>query len=167
MPQVHQYDHYKVLGIARGAAALEVKQAYRERAKHYHPDVNPSPRAAAVFHAIHEAYRVLSDQQLRATYDAELRFYREVSGNAERLPHDQNRQRREHRQRPEAPPDRIQLWAFRGLHITGLLFGIALTTTILFGLVFRDWPAFTLAFTSIGVAIIPESLDGLRRTPKR
>lgn len=159
-----RYDHYKVLGIGRKADPEQVKQAYRERAKHCHPDVNPSPQASSVFHAVHEAYRVLRDPDARARYDEQLRFYRDASSAPDSTA--QYKERRTFRapvQEDTTPPRWVELWAFRGLHLTGLVFGITLTSTILVGLVFYNWPAFTLAFTAIGVGIIPESLEGLKR----
>lgn len=159
-----RYDHYKVLGIGRKADPEQVKQAYRERAKHYHPDVNPSPQAGSVFHAVHEAYRILSDPDARARYDEQLRFYRDASCAAQpSIPYKERRTYREPVTEDSTPPRWVERWAFRGLHLTGLIFGITLTSTILVGLVFHSWPAFTLAFTAIGVGIIPESLEGLKR----
>ena len=34
-------DYYEVLGISKGADEAELKKAYRQLAKKYHPDVNP------------------------------------------------------------------------------------------------------------------------------
>ena len=48
-----RYDHYKVLSVPRDATHERIKRAYRERVKDWHPDRNPSPRAAAVFQAVH------------------------------------------------------------------------------------------------------------------
>lgn len=163
MATVQRYDHYKVLGLARNADAAQVKQAFRDRAKYCHPDVNPSPKASMVFRAVHEAYRVLSDPPTRADYDARIRHYRSVNeraqGNAAKNPRNTARPKAPCK---DVPPQPMELWAFRGLHFTGLLFGVSLISTILVGLVFYDWPAFLLAFTAIGVGIIPESLEGLR-----
>ncbi len=62
-------DYYEVLGVGRTASADEVKKAYRQLARQYHPDVSREADAEARFKEINEAYEVLSDQQKRATYD--------------------------------------------------------------------------------------------------
>jgi hypothetical protein len=160
-----RYDHYKVLGISRQADAAQVKRAFRSRAKYCHPDVNTSPQAAVVFHAVHEAYRILSDPELRQRYDEQLRSYRKAGDQASPPP--MNAGFRSFLRR-ERPPGRWDILAYRGLHLTGLLFGIALTTSVLIGLVFYELPGFTLAFTAIGIGILPDSVAELRqRVPAR
>lgn len=62
-------DLYATLGIARGASEKDIKNAYRQAARKYHPDVNPSEDAKAKFQTINEAYSVLSDQEMRQRYD--------------------------------------------------------------------------------------------------
>jgi molecular chaperone DnaJ len=62
-------DYYEVLGVSRTASAEEIKKAYRQLARKYHPDVSQEAHAEARFKEINEAYEVLSDQQKRATYD--------------------------------------------------------------------------------------------------
>lgn len=52
-------NYYEVLGLTPGSSAKQVKQAYRDLAKVYHPDVNNSPDAAQKFIEINEAYEVL------------------------------------------------------------------------------------------------------------
>ncbi len=62
-------DYYQVLDVPRTASADEVKKAYRQLARQYHPDVNKSPDAEERFKEINEAYEVLRDEQKRAAYD--------------------------------------------------------------------------------------------------
>jgi molecular chaperone DnaJ len=64
-------DYYEVLGISKTAAADEIKSAFRQLAKKWHPDRNPDKKAEAEekFKEIAEAYGVLSDEQKRAAYD--------------------------------------------------------------------------------------------------
>ncbi|MCC3372774.1 molecular chaperone DnaJ [Cohnella sp. REN36] len=62
-------DFYETLGVGRNASADEVKKAYRNLARKYHPDVNKEPDAEEKFKEVKEAYDVLSDDQKRARYD--------------------------------------------------------------------------------------------------
>ncbi len=63
-------DYYEVLGLQKGASEEEIKKAYRQMAKKYHPDLNPGDKAAEEkFKEVGEAYEVLSDSEKRARYD--------------------------------------------------------------------------------------------------
>lgn len=62
-------DFYEVLGVSRTASAEEIKRAYRNLAKKYHPDINKAPEAAEKFKQINEAYETLSDEGKRRQYD--------------------------------------------------------------------------------------------------
>lgn len=65
----NQRDFYDVLGVDRGATKDELKRAYRQMARQYHPDVNNESDAEERFKEIQRAYEVLSDDQMRAAYD--------------------------------------------------------------------------------------------------
>ncbi|MEM0915871.1 MAG: J domain-containing protein [Planctomycetota bacterium] len=62
-------DYYAVLGIERSATEDDIKRAFRDLARKYHPDVNDSDGAQERFVEIQEAYAVLSDAEKRAAYD--------------------------------------------------------------------------------------------------
>ena len=62
-------DYYETLGIPRNADEKEVKKAYRNLARKYHPDVCKEPGAEEKFKKINEAYSVLSDEQKKGQYD--------------------------------------------------------------------------------------------------
>ncbi len=164
-----RYDHYKLHGITRDATLMQIKRAYRERVKNCHPDINPSPKAAAVFRAVHEAYSVLSDPFRRCIYDSRLQYYRKATPPQ---PEPDLREARKYGPRrkivdvypqqhvpPVRPMDRI---IFFGLHLTGLLFSLALVSGILIGVTFQGWPVMSLCFSVFGLAVLPDSVQGLR-----
>lgn len=61
-------DHYKILGIQRLATPEQVKKAYFEMAKKYHPDSGDESEVKK-FHEVAEAYKILSDSESRKAYD--------------------------------------------------------------------------------------------------
>src|SRR3954453_10443411 len=62
-------DYYDVLGVPRGADEEEIRRAYRQLARQYHPDINKEPGADQRFKEISEAYEVLRDPEKRARFD--------------------------------------------------------------------------------------------------
>ena len=63
-------DYYKVLGVDKTASTDEIKKAYRNLAKKYHPDKNPGDKTAEErFKEINEAHEVLSDPEKRSKYE--------------------------------------------------------------------------------------------------
>lgn len=63
-------DYYIIMGVARDASQGEIKRAYRQLARRYHPDVSKDPDAENRFKQLGEAYAVLKDLEKRAAYDA-------------------------------------------------------------------------------------------------
>lgn len=64
-------DYYKILGLETNKVNfIEIKNAYREQAKKYHPDVNIGNKIAEErFKDINEAYSILSETSSRKKYD--------------------------------------------------------------------------------------------------
>jgi len=62
-------DYYEVLDVASDASQAAIEDAYRERVKETHPDLNDADDAAERFQAVKEAHETLGDPDERARYD--------------------------------------------------------------------------------------------------
>ena len=62
-------NYYRTLGLTRNCTQAEIKAAYKQLAKKWHPDKNKSINAHDMFIEIHEAYEILSNPIKRASYD--------------------------------------------------------------------------------------------------
>jgi len=62
-------DYYEILGVDKNASQEDIKKAYRNLAKKYHPDVSTEPNAEEKFKDVQKAYDCLSDEQKRRNYD--------------------------------------------------------------------------------------------------
>ncbi len=71
-------SYYTILGVIPSASPQQIRQAYRERSKLYHPDTTELPEAIATakFQALNEAYGTLSSPEKRFTYDLRNGFSR-------------------------------------------------------------------------------------------
>ncbi|KAM7486096.1 hypothetical protein LguiA_002105 [Lonicera macranthoides] len=70
-----EMSFYDLLGIPETGTALEIKQAYKQLARKYHPDVSPPDRVGEYterFIRVQEAYETLLDPRRRALYDSDM-----------------------------------------------------------------------------------------------
>lgn len=67
-------SYYGVLGLHPSASSMEIRRAYRELSKRYHPDTTDLSLAIAKvkFQQLNEAYSTLSNPERRQTYDQSL-----------------------------------------------------------------------------------------------
>jgi len=67
-------NHYQILGLDPAASADEIRKAYKNLARVYHPDLNPKRKITATdrFKRLQEAYSILADAGSRAQYDQSL-----------------------------------------------------------------------------------------------
>jgi cell division septation protein DedD len=78
--QVHQKawatSHYALLGLHPSASEREIRQAYRDRSKLYHPDTTTLSRdvATAKFQELNDAYATLTSPERRTTYDRKIGY---------------------------------------------------------------------------------------------
>lgn len=84
---------YEVLGVNKNASDSEIKRAYRQMAKKYHPDLNKgNEEAEEKFKEAANAYEILIDPSSRQEYDKTL-------SNESRTSHNKKRQQSEFRTR--------------------------------------------------------------------
>jgi DnaJ-class molecular chaperone len=63
-------DHYQTLGVPKSASSEDIRKAYRELARKYHPDLHPDDAAAKEkFKQVQTAFDVLNDPSKREMYD--------------------------------------------------------------------------------------------------
>lgn len=78
MPEETASNFYEVLGLTPTASVQQIRQAYRELSKLYHPDTTTLPPATATakFHQLNEAYATLSSPDRRSVYDLKIGYSR-------------------------------------------------------------------------------------------
>lgn len=70
--------HYDLLNLHPSASPQDIRRAYRELSKLYHPDTTTLPEAIATekFRQINEAYGTLSSPERRVAYDLKIGYSR-------------------------------------------------------------------------------------------
>ena len=71
MPVSNDFTFYELLGIPEDASPEEIRHAYRDAARHVHPDVSASD-GATQFLNVQDAFETLSDPERRSRYDETL-----------------------------------------------------------------------------------------------
>lgn len=65
-------DYYAILDLGRAAGADEIRRAFRDQARRWHPDKNRAPGADERFMKVYESYEILSNPWKRKIYDGRL-----------------------------------------------------------------------------------------------
>lgn len=72
----NQISYYALLGLHPSASPREIRHAYRELSKYYHPDTTdlPAETAKAKFQKLNEAYATLSNPERRGLYNQKIGY---------------------------------------------------------------------------------------------
>lgn len=78
IPSRREPTYYSLLGLHPAASVIDIRRAYRELSKRYHPDTTdlPNKLATVKFQKLNEAYATLSNPQKRLTYDLQIGYSR-------------------------------------------------------------------------------------------
>ena len=85
------YDYYQLLGLNVHASVEDIKRAYRQKARLYHPDINHAPDAKDKFILVTEAYEFLIANYGKLGNDDEA--YRQAMEDWRKYRQDRSRQR--------------------------------------------------------------------------
>lgn len=137
-------NHYELLGVKPTASAQEIRRAYRELSKLYHPDTTDLSDAIATqkFQALNEAYGTLSNPEQRMNYDHKIgysRFY--VSQSPKDIGTESNKTVPfESRYTYLDPTDRpLSAGEIFALFILGLTFAACLALVLILGIADSDF----------------------------
>src|SRR6187399_2073294 len=127
---------YAILGVSVNATDLEIKRAYRNLVKRYHPDRQSAEASHDQIVAINYAYDILSDPEKRARYD---RGFAAIFSEPEEDPVEvykrefkRKRREKEQQEKEEKLAAKKALYrVMRWMNIAVLVFGV--------GLIIHDW----------------------------
>ncbi|KAK3010426.1 hypothetical protein RJ639_011085 [Escallonia herrerae] len=91
-PALQSMSFYELLGIPETGSLVDIKQAYKQLARKYHPDVSPPDQLheyTRKFIRVQEAYETLSDPGRRALYDRDMANGLHFAFSARRWYHDE------------------------------------------------------------------------------
>lgn len=96
--------YYDILGVPYNATADQIKRAYREQIRFFHPDVFQGSEDVAKIKTqqLNEAYAVLSDPGKRAVYDFDLRH---GSGQSQGEPEGKQEDEKKTDEQRQEPPE--------------------------------------------------------------
>ncbi|MGD1853451.1 MAG: J domain-containing protein [Leptolyngbyaceae cyanobacterium] len=135
-------NHYELLGVKPAASVQDIRRAYRELSKLYHPDTTALSSAIATqkFQALNEAYGVLSNPEQRQIYDQQIgysRFY--VSQAPKDIQSDRKNQPFESRYTYLDATDRpLSAGEIFALFILGITFAACLALVFILGIADGD-----------------------------
>ncbi len=105
--------HYETLNVSPSASQSEIKQAYRQLVKVFHPDSNQASASHEATTQINTAYEVIGDPQRRRSYDRTLRQdspARRVATTRQQHSTHAQRQHRAPHQRGQAADEQLHQW---------------------------------------------------------
>ncbi len=136
-------NHYDLLGVKPTASAQEIRRAYRELSKLYHPDTTELSGAIATqkFQALNEAYGTLSNPEERINYDHKIGYSRFYISQAPKDVGDRSSQAPfQSRYTYLDPTDRpLSAGEIFALFILGLTFAACLALVLILGIADSDF----------------------------
>jgi len=168
--ELQSITYYGILGVHPSASALDIRRAYRELSKRYHPDTTDLPKETAKtkFQQLNEAYATLSNPERRILYDQTIRYSRV---NVIQPPPGLNRpvvRSRVHHSSSAYldPTDRpLSAGELFALFILGITFVGCLVLAIVIGLTRGD-NAFQISGISLSSRVTTPPLTQLQRIPR-
>lgn len=134
-----------LLGVPPGADEAAVKRAFRLAALRDHPDVNQDADAAERFRLLHLAYRIALVGASLPPPPPTPAAKRPFTAPVRTMPRERL----------------VPLWAFVGLHLTGLLFGLSLTTSVIVAIGSGHLERAGIFLIIPGLVVLPDSWSGL------
>ncbi|EDX73810.1 DnaJ domain protein [Coleofasciculus chthonoplastes PCC 7420] len=168
--ELQSITYYGILGVHPSASALDIRRAYRELSKRYHPDTTDLPKETAKtkFQQLNEAYATLSSPERRILYDRTIRYSRvNVIQPPPGLNRPVVRSRVDHSSSAYLDPtDRpLSPGELFALFILGITFVGCLVLAIVIGLTRGD-NAFQVSGISLSSRVTTPPLSQLQRIPR-